>query len=221
MNESSNLRFAILLIVIAMFVRVNHAQEKSPPEITIAAVNEVVESYDKKLRDLTNLKIAASNRIARTYHDECDEIRDELVESLNKLLDGETKSGNLDNALEIRNLIKYYEQTNPMIENESEKQIRELTAKVAQLESQVTGEDHKNTKDADVEITRGISGLQTVQIGKKPYSNRDYTWSYVPRDFPFTRYGQLEGGGNDQDLHQNRPSRMGLHWYSRTRSGKR
>ena len=193
-----NLCAVILLICLAMITRESNAQEKSPPKITIAAVKEIVESYDKKLRDLTDLKIAAVKRIKRTFVDECDEIRDELVGSLKTHLDSQTKDGNLDNALELRNLIEYYEQLDPIVENESEKQIRELTEKVAKLESQLTGADHENIKDAEVEITKGTTSVLPLKIGNKPFSNRDYTWSFVPAEFPFARYGQLEGGGNDR-----------------------
>ena len=79
---------------------------------------------------------AAQTRLSEAYDLEIKKIREFLVAGLGKTLDEQTKTGNLDAALQIRDAKKFYETFDPRKPNHKD-QIRAQSTELTSLRRRV------------------------------------------------------------------------------------
>lgn len=118
---------------------------------TESAKTKVVE-FDEAFRVLEGKHKEATAKLSGTYDQEVQKIRNQLTDSLAILLDSETKSGNLDEAIAIREAIGFYKSFDPRRSSNSKSSDEKIRAENAILRSQL--KETQSKLDSIAEMSR-------------------------------------------------------------------
>lgn len=83
------------------------------PTLKTDVAKKKVTEFDDAFRVLEGKHKEAGAHLDKLYDEEIEKIRTRLTDSLSTLLEKETKEGNLDQAIEIRDAIKFYKAFDP------------------------------------------------------------------------------------------------------------
>lgn len=183
-----------ILLFVLFLISSCPAQEVPPGKLSSKEAAKSFSGFSDAKRELVKKRDSAIARIAKTYKDEHAKLRKEFVENLQKLLDTETKNGNLDAALEIRDAIRYYESLKPEtleisnMPNKSTSATKSLRGKIKLLKVELAkAQGHTPAK---FNVSRPIS-FGIMQQGELIHTNRDYKWPQIPasiQGWQFTKH---------------------------------
>ena len=112
------------------------------PRVTVESGKQAVKEFFELEKGLVSKEREAVQQIAEQSKVEHEKIRDEMVAKLKGFLEAETKAGNLDEALELRNAIEFYERyrRKPVKAQSAamKREIKELKTKLAKIETKPT-----------------------------------------------------------------------------------
>jgi len=99
--------FSAMLVVLV--VHSDSLAQERPRKLRSANAAKALKEFNSSERSLIKKKNVKDKEVAKIFSEEHRKVRDELVAKLKTSLEQETKNGNLDKALEIRDAIKYFE----------------------------------------------------------------------------------------------------------------
>ena len=105
--------FALSMMLLLVLTSISVAQEKRPTKLSPESANRALQDFESAERDLVGEKETEIGKINKAFEDGHKTLRVTLVEELNKRIKAETKNGNLDDAVEIRSAISFFETRKP------------------------------------------------------------------------------------------------------------
>ena len=105
--------FALSMMLLLVLTSISVAQEKRPTKLSPESANRALRKFESAERDLVGEKETEIGKINKAFEDGHKTLRVTLVAELNKRVKAETKNGNLDDAVEIRSAISFFETRKP------------------------------------------------------------------------------------------------------------
>lgn len=159
------------------------AQETRPRKLSSETATTAIDEFNGAERKLVKKRDSAKKQISQTYENEHAKLRDALVSTLQASLQEETKKGNLDSAIEIRDAVLYFKKLTPEISGSNK--VKPDSRSIAKSLRQELEQLKEDLARAPREVPARFSVINPVSVavvteGEKIYTNRNYKWKKIP-----------------------------------------
>ncbi|MGB7329690.1 MAG: hypothetical protein WBD31_32750 [Rubripirellula sp.] len=166
------------------------------------AATQAASGFSARKLDLIQKRQAAEQKIRTTFDVELTKLRDAMVAKLKAALEVETKKGNLDAAVQIRDAIQLVETAEAAVlapeVADKDRVIESLREQNAALGRDLIAAKKRlgESAVAQIEVLSGSSGLGEFRNKARAFSNRKYHWVGVPDEIPCAHVTTVAGGGD-------------------------
>jgi len=145
-------RLSIIVLFVGFILFPSTWLRAQRPTLKTESAKTKVDEFDEAFRVLEGKHKEATAKLSGTYAQEIEKIRNQLTDSLGTLLDIETKSGNLDEAIAIRDAIGFYKSFDPRRNSNSKSSDEKYRSENAILRSQL--KESQSKLDSIAELSR-------------------------------------------------------------------
>jgi len=167
-NQMRLLSFVLSAALLLIGYPCAAAQQEQPPKLDSLSANQAYKSFKKAEQDLGEKRKEKDKQIAKIYQKTQKENLEQLIAKLKKSLAEETQQGNLDEALEIRAGIAYFENlalgnTPPKAtDTEATEKLPKLLAENRMLHQRIAALEARLVDQVDRRV--GVSALDSNEL---------------------------------------------------------